>query len=454
MTRLATAAGMVSRLAAGLLLASCGPPEPPPNVVVVLADTLRAQNLGTYGYERETSPNLAAFAREGLLFEDARAQAPCTYPSANSLLTGRDGTAFWIQEGTRIGIPEGIPSLPEILDERGYATVALSASPIVRKTPSEHNQFGGFGRGYDVFDERCLWDDASCLNERALEYLDVLREPFLLYVHYMDPHDPYQPPEARWSAEPYDGKPYVAAGDPNPILPMLAELRRDPDAPFLIDDRDRRHLVNLYDDEIAYWDAHFGELHRALAERGLLERTAVAVVSDHGEELLEHGHVKHCGTLFDTEIRTPFLLRLPGVAGGRRVSHPVQNLDLVPTLLDYLEIDAEGVRLDGRSLRPLIEDGEPVHEHVISAWGSLRSVRSESYKLMMDLATGRVVLYDLAADPGETHDLSKTHPREVKRLQLVLSRWMREVEEAPDDDEALRRGREAAERLRALGYVQ
>lgn len=458
MSRLAAAAGL--GLVAGLLLGSCGPPEPPANVVVVLVDTLRAQNLSTYGYARETSPHLSAFASESLLFEDAWAQAPCTYPSVNSLLTGRDGTAFWIQEGTRVGIPEAIPSMVEILDERGYATLAFSASPIVRKTPSEHNHFGGFDRGFDVFDERCLWDDASCVNERALEYLDVVREPFFLYLHYMDPHDPYRPPEARWSTEPYQGKSFIEEGDPNPIIDLLALRRKNPAAsamPFEIDERDAAHLVNLYDDEIAYWDGRFGELHEALRERGLLDRTVVAVVADHGEELLEHGHVKHCGTLFDTEIRTPFLLRLPGVEGGRRFTAPVQNLDLVPTLLEYLEIETEGLRLDGRSLRPLLEngeDGEAVHEHVFSAWGSLRAVRSGSYKLMMDLATKRVVLYDLERDPGETRDLSAERPREVRRLQLALSRWIREVEEVADETEALRRGQEAADRLRALGYVR
>jgi len=441
-------------LATALLLGSCASP-PPTGVVVVLADTLRAENLGLYGYERDTSPRLSAFAREALLFEDVRSQAPCTFPSANSILTGRDGTAFWVQEGERIGIPATIPSLAEILSARGWTTLAVSASPIVRKSPSAHNRYGGFDRGFDRFDERCLWQDASCVNEKALELLDGVREPFFLYLHYMDPHDPYRPPEARWSAGPYRGKKSIAAGDPNPILDLLyGEGGSEAEARSRISDRDLAHLEALYDDEIAFFDARFGELMAELRERGLLDRTVVAVVADHGEEFLEHGQIKHCHTVYDTEVRTPMLVRLPGVRGGRRLGEQVQNLDLVPTLLDYLGIEPDGVRLDGRSLRPLIEGGEPVHDQVFSAWGSLRAVKAGRYKLVMDLATKKVALYDLEADPEETLDTASDHPREVHRLQLALSRWIHEVEGSRDEDEALHRGQDAAQRLRALGYVK
>jgi arylsulfatase A-like enzyme len=440
----------IAVLGVATLAAGCAP-EPPLNVVVVLADTLRAQSLSAYGYERETSPHLSAFAEEALLFEDARAQAPCTYPSANSILTGRDGTHFWVQQGQRIGIPEGTPSLAEILGGQGYATVAVSASPIVRKSPTKFNRFGGFDRGFDLFDERCLWQDASCLNDFALPYLEVLREPFFLYLHYMDPHDPWKPAEPRWSKAPYQGKWFVEAGNPNPIADLLYG---EPEVRFEVDDRDLAHLTNLYDDEIAFFDARFGELHRALRESGRLDRTIVAVVADHGEEFLEHGHIKHCHALYDTEIRTPLLLALPGVEGGRRLAGEVENLDLVPTLLDYLGVETPDLRLDGASLRPLIERARAVHEQAFSAWGVLRAVKAGRFKLVMDLDSGEVELYDLEADPGETRNVAGEHPREVQRLQRALSTRLREVEGVQDAGQAVRRGEEASERLRALGYIQ
>ena len=448
--------GGAPALALAALLAGGCAPEPQPNVVVVLVDTLRAQNLGLYGYERDTSPRLAAFAREALLFEDVRAQAPCTFPSVNSILTGRDGTRFWTQEGTRIGIPEATPSLAEVLGREGYATVAVSASPIVRKTPTRVNRHGGFDRGFDLFEERCLWRDARCLNDFALRYFEVLREPFFLYLHYMDPHDPWKPREPRWSKAPYEGdKSFVEAGNPNPIVQLLL---REPEAGAGVTDRDLAHLTNLYDDEIAHFDERFGELLEGLQRSGLLDRTTLAVVADHGEEFLEHGYIKHCNALYDTEIRTPMLLRLPGVAGGRRIAAQVANLDLMPTLLDYLGVEAPDLELDGTSLRPVIErrldDGEELHDTEFAAWGVYRAAKAGRFKLIMDLQSGEVELYDLEADPGETEDLASERPEEVRRLQRAISTRLREVEGVADARQALRRGESARQRLRALGYLQ
>ena len=420
------------------------------NVLVVLADTLRASNLGVYGHSRDTSPQLAALAAEGYLFEQARAQAPCTYPSANSLLTGRDGTQFWAQEGVRIGIPEGIPSLAEMLAGQGWTTIAVSASPIVRRSPSGNNRHGGFGRGFDLFDERCLWQDARCVNQRALDYLESVREPFLLYLHYMDPHDPYLPPVRRFSSPSYPGKEFIARGEANPIVEWLFG---DGDPGFDVTEADLEHLQASYDDEIAFFDVALGELVEALRSRGVLEETLVAVIADHGEEFLEHRLIKHCNALFDTEIHTPMVLRIPGLPGGRRLSPIVQNLDLVPTVLDYLGLEPT-VELDGRSLRPLIEEGEPIHDQVFAAYGSLRAVVDERFKLIADFATGENRLYDRSADPGETRDVAAEHPEVVVELQQALTRWLRDTERLEDQGEALRRGQEAAERLRALGYIQ
>ncbi len=441
-------------LALALLAAAGCAPRPPANVVLILVDTLRASHLELYGYRRRTAPHLAAFARDNLLFEDVRSQAPCTYPSANSILTGRDGTAFWIQPGDRIGIPAGIPSLAELLAERGYGTAAVSASPIVRRTPSPNNRHGGFGRGFDHFDESCLWADAGCVDRKGLELLDSLPRPFFLYLHFMDPHDPYRPTVHEF-ATPYHGKWFVEAGDPNPICD---QVEGRPAPRFDVTRRDLDHLEDLYDDEIASFDRRFGELLAALEGRGLLETTLVAVVADHGEEFMEHGDVKHCHTVYDTEIETPMVLHLPGVRGGRTFAAQVENLDLVPTILDYLGPGRTGAttttRLDGTSLRPLIEAGEAVHPVVFSAWGSLRAAKAGRFKLVYDLALRRAELYDLDADPGETRDVSAAHPREVDRLEHALSRRIREVEGSADEAQALARGQAAARRLTALGYVK
>jgi arylsulfatase len=176
-------------------------PRRPINVIVILVDTLRADHLSGYGYHRNTSPMIDRFARTGVLFERNWSQAPCTYPSVNSLLTSRYPVHLLEgQEQQNLGITEGIPTLAEMLEARGYDTYAISASPIVRVTPSRFNKAGGFGRGFDQFDEDCLWKDASCINRKAEGIVrthasNPESRPFFLYLHYMDPHGPYQPPE-------------------------------------------------------------------------------------------------------------------------------------------------------------------------------------------------------------------------------------------------------------------
>src|SRR5687767_7381233 len=140
-------------LACAALLCGCAAPEPERlNVLVVMLDTLRADHVGAYGYPRPTTPNLDALAARSHLFESARAQSSCTFPSVNSLLTSRYPADFLAQPGGSFGIPEGIPSLAEMLAERGWQTAAVSASPIVRATPGHHNPHGGFGRGFATFD--------------------------------------------------------------------------------------------------------------------------------------------------------------------------------------------------------------------------------------------------------------------------------------------------------------
>jgi len=445
-------------LAAGLLaLLACAAPTPPkarPNVLVLLVDTLRADALGAYGAARDTSPHFDALARQSFLFEQARSQASCTFPSVNSILTGVMPTAFFDRpDKTFLGIPEGLTSLPERLRAAGYATAAISASPIVRKTPSDENPHGGFDRGFDRFDESCLWRAARCVNDVARSTLETLPQPFFLYLHYMDPHDPYRPPgdwQRRFASATFPASEAVAAGDPSELVRAVYE-EHDPGS---VDPAAVAHLRDLYDDEVAYFDARLGELVDTLRSRGLLENTIVVLLADHGEAFLEHGHVKHCYSLYDNQIHTPLLIRLPQVLDPpppRRITHSVANLDLVPTLLDYLGLPAADPGLEGRSLRPAIEEDRPVHDAVLSAWAGARAATGERYKLILTLRSGKIELFDLAEDPGERSDRSAEERRPTHRLGRLLSRWMERAEperaNAAGDENAL-------QTLRGLGYLE
>lgn len=180
---LAAASGCERRDAAGTAL-------PVRNVILILVDTLRADHTSLYGYARDTTPELERRAGDGVVFERARSQSACTFPSVNSLLTSRHPATFFHQGFRNFSIPPGVPSIAEVLKAKGYTTLAVSSSAIVRATPTKHNEHGGYDRGFDAFDESCLWEDSACVNRRALALLDKAREPFFIYLHYLDPHAP------------------------------------------------------------------------------------------------------------------------------------------------------------------------------------------------------------------------------------------------------------------------
>ena len=441
--------------AAAVTLAGCSrdAAEPRPlNVIFILVDTLRADHLGIYGYGRKTSPNVDAFARRSVFFRNARSQASCTYPSANSILTSRHPGAFLGQPEGAMGIPPSIPTVAEILRRQGYRTVAISSSPIVRNTPGPSNPSGGFGRGFDVFREDCTWRPARCANRLALEELTRnldRKRPLFLYLHYIDPHDVYAPPRAhpRRFAQGIPDKKFIRMGDPNPIARMLYDGAPDPG----VTPADLQHLVDLYDDEIAYFDSRFAQIVRALKAGDWLDDSIVVFAADHGEEFLEHGHVKHCRTVFDSEVRVPLILHIPGVP-ARKIEAPVQNLDLVPTLLDYLGVPAGAAQLEGQSLRPLIETGQAGSPYQFSLGGVSRSVSDGRFKLIQDLGGQGAWLFDLQQDPGETKDILAADRRSFHRLRGELDAWL--VESEGGADEGLRKSREAEEKLRSLGYLE
>ena len=456
---------LVALAFAALAAAACGKEAPPSepdvaaarlNLVLVVVDTLRADHLEIYGATRQTSPELLRLAARGTLFEQARSQASCTFPSANSLLTSQPPIRFLGQADGRMGIPPEIKSVAEILSSHGYQAAAISASPIVRKSPTRFNAHGGFERGFGTFNEVCLWQAASCLNREAEVLLPTLTEPFFLYLHFMDPHGPYRPPpeHARRFARAIQAPGWVREGDPNPIAKAISETGAPPagSGPWI------EHLSDLYDDEILYFDAQLPRLLELLARRGVLDRTLLLLVADHGESFLEHGAIKHCQAPFDPQVKTPFLAILPGGAAGRRIPWPVENLDAVPTLLDAAGLRPETFGLAGRSLLLWLGAGEtpaPTEPRfAVSSQGPWRSLTDGRFKLLLDLSTRRLALFDLDADPGELQDLSASRPEELRRLRQALFEHLTRTEGSAQPDRSLALSEEVERQLKAVGYLQ
>jgi len=450
---------------ATLVALSCSPSSRDPssepertgwNVLVVLVDTLRADRTSLYGYTRQTSPGLERLTERAVVFDNALSQAGCTFPSVNSMFTSRYPHDFLSRLPRRLGIPEEIPTIAEILREEGYDTAAISSSRIVRATPSARNRFGGFESGFDLFDESCEGRGATCVRLKTIESIDRLKQPFFVYTHFMEPHGPYSPPKwhERQFATGTSDKGWVRRGVPTPIRNHLYR-----NGPQEYDERDLTFLSDLYDEEILHFDRQFELFLQELSERGLDENTLLVITSDHGEALLENGEFAHCRSIaYNSVLRTPLMIALPrgsdGAtrAAGRRESL-AQNLDLVPTILDYTGISTEGFEFEGRSLRPSVEFDRPVHRYLFASQGVMRVITDGQHKLIYDLEEESHELFDWVGDPAETTDLAASEPETADRLQSVLFAWIEEVEGDVGSEASLENARQIEEQLRAVGYL-
>jgi arylsulfatase A-like enzyme len=440
-------------LAAAALLAACGEPDLRPNVVVVTFDTTRFDHTSLAGYARDTTPHLAALAAGGASFRTAYAPTSTTGPSHASLFTGETPLRHGV---TKNGLP--VPDAADTMAERfaaaGYATAAFVSSYVVSRRFAFDQGFATFDDEFDratsTFTEK-FWEGtelaggfdrrADETTRRAVAWLDAhaRRGPFFLFVHYFDPHAPYVPPAA-WSGR----FPPPEGGD---------ALARD---------------VAHYDAEIAFTDAALGELLAALERLGQTPRTLVVVTADHGEGLMEHGHMEHGVSVYEEQVRIPLVLRWPGkVAAARALDAPVSLVDVAPTVYELLGLPTDGAAFEGRSLvRALASGGEPdaapvflyrrhfAGEQRDETWvvGEKFGVREGRWKYVDGPEERTRELFDLAADPKELTNRLGEAPRETDALAALVEAW-RAGRSGPAGQK-LDITPEERERLRALGYTE
>jgi arylsulfatase A-like enzyme len=414
----------------------------PPNVVLYLVDTLRADHLGVYGEGRGLTPHLDAFAREATLFEDATAPSSWTRPSVASLLTGLAPQQHRVNR-----LEQGLPAEALLLSERlqasGYRTAAFVANAHIAAT-------FGFARGFDRFEPLFEGPNrASDVHRRLLTWLEgTAREPtpFFLYVHTIDPHAPYEPPEEFRRRFAPEADTEVGSFE---AIRAVAERRRSRTP------RVEADLAALYAAEVAEADAAFGELLGALKARGLYEASFIAFVADHGEEFFEHGVLGHGWDLYREVLAVPLLLRRPGDARGRRVARPARLEDLVPTVLAQVGSPVpEGLAgtdlfLDRVGDRPIVSyqdyEGRRGASLVLGPWHLIEPLGG-------GFARG-TELYHRPSDPGERENLAASRPVLAGYLRRLLRSELAQAEAAPaprpvDLDAETRR------RLEALGYVR
>lgn len=381
-------------------------------MLLIGIDTLRADRVGCYGYTRPTTPHLDALAQESVLFEQAIAQAPWTLPSFASIFTGLLPSTHGAGRGkgwTCDHLKPGRPTLATVFRAQGYRTASFVTNGWVSAD-------AGMTEGVDPADA-ALHADSGATTTAALEWLRANgAQPFFMFLHVVDPHAPYLPPPEdlaalgdRIDAKARDRINEVAMTQ-RPVTDLLTT--------------DRPVLSALYDAGVHQADRHIGEIVAALRATDLLDRTIVVVVSDHGEELLDHRQTGHGHSLFDEILHVPLLVRFPHGRWARRIQEQVRTMDLFPTLLDATDTPLPP-GLDSESLLPLLGE-RPLRGPTPAApseflWNGYerKSMRQPDAKMILTPATGELAWYDLAMDPGETRPIPGAHGKGVTLAQEI-----------------------------------
>ena len=452
----------------------------PPNVVIFLIDTLRADRLGAYGYDKATSPNFDELTKTSVLFTEANAPAPWTLPSVVSLML----SSFLSEHGVvrdRDVIAPNAPTLAGRMKQLGFSTASYFENPYV-------GPLSGLDRGFDL----CRDVDEHPGPKVVAEWLETAPDgPFFLYLHNTIPHDPYQPApeflapfgevsdlEVQKISEIQDAYRALTRGNRpgsrhgrEDTSPQQTEHMRELET--------RRDSINaLYDGEVLQVDNTIGEVVRELKEYGVWDNTVFLIVSDHGEEMGEHGGWEHDHSVYEELVRVPFLMHFPGDEfGGTRIDAPVSLIDVMPTLLDYVGAPELASECSGRSIMDLVRassDGAlpaQLEPRVTAYRFNMKKfyapfdeqrgdenivVRDGEWKGIWNVGRDTFELYDLKTDRGEERDLADSEPERAAALQAVaLARRERDAmrRSARTDGTPVEMTDDEREKLRALGYL-
>jgi arylsulfatase A-like enzyme len=447
-----------------------------PNLLLITIDTLRADRLSCYGYERISTPGMDKLATEGVLFENAQVQSPWTLSSLASILTSTYPSVNGVLTGYN-RLDDARETLPEVLKRDGYVTQAFVTNGWLETNFGLNQGFDGYyhpddyfaihrfrGMTWERIARRILKDRiepanrhrAEHLSDKAIQWLRNHQDrSFFLWLHYIDPHDPYAPPapyDALWDAD-YQGRWKEATG-------VIFNLRIGQQ----LTRAEMRHIEALYDGEVAYCDEHVGRVLNELDQLGLTENTLVVLSSDHGEEFWDHGGVMHGHTLYEECLNVPLLMRFPGrLPRGIRVQNRVRLLDVVPTVCDLLNVEPPS-EAQGTSLLSVLtgaaETDRPAYAEALLYFGEKKSVEVGPYKLIKTLATDRYELYDAMRDPTEDANLAPLYPALRDSLIGVLTAWQdssgatRERLPKTAGGSTAQIDPDLEARLKAMGYLQ
>jgi len=447
------------------------------NVLLVTVDSLRPDHVGCYGYEQATTPTIDDLAADSVQFTQAAANGTSTPPSFAAILSSTHPLMYG---GWRYLVDDR-PLIARELGEAGFATVAFHSNPHIGKTRNHDNGFETFidtaegsdsvatlkdrvehaipsdtviysllRRAWHYFTQAtdtAAYAKADTITDSALDWFDEEWEGgrFFVWLHYMDVHYPFFPPDEHMDALGYDSLSKSRKGRLN------RRMHEDPDA---LNEQDIADLRKLYDGEIRFTDHEIGRLLDELGARDVLDDTAVFVSADHGEAFGEHDRFGHHSYPYEEIIRVPLVVSTPDDDGGR-VDQQVSLIDLGPTMYDLLGLETPG-KVQGRSLEPLLSGGdreETVHI-TTSKQGRILSTRTPEWKCIWEMDEDTVELFDLTADPEESTDVSGDNPEVVAEYRAIIEDYLEQCEQSEVELPEVDHSMEVEQRLKDLGYVE
>jgi arylsulfatase len=387
------------------------------NILIVALDSARADHFRCYGYPRETTPNIDDLARQSVLFGKHFADYPETLASTASLFTGTYADTHQSGRNTADYLTAVPWTLVGAMRAAGYRTALFSAHPIVTRILGDTHLFdtvAGNRTGIVARGEEQTFDPSSIVSALSSWLDQGSASPFLAYVHLLPPHHPYAAPDEYKRLFASETAPGAWQGD-YPFREIARDEREKGEmAPPPLDE-----WVNRYDASLRWGDWGVGQLAKLLRDRKLLDKTVLIVTADHGEAFGEHGYIYHDFGVYDELLHIPLVIRLPGGSAHGRIQALTQTVDLAPTILDLLGMDASG-SIQGHSLLPLITgDTRQIHQAVFArAAGSPRSylVRNQDWALILYEGAKLRALYDLRTDPRETRNVIDKQPKSAAQM--------------------------------------
>ncbi len=420
-----------------------------PNVILIGIDTLRADHLSCYGYKRKTTPFIDEFAKESVVFENAFSTTSWTLPSFMSILTGLYLSSH------KVVTPENklhssFITLAEIFKNQGYKTAGFVSAPFLKKN-------FGFVQGFDVYNEATSSPThieshkditSPQITKLVLNWLHKNKNKrFFLFIHYWDPHYDYIPPP------PYDKifDPYYTGTIDGTDIENSKKIHPG------MDERDLQHIIALYDGEIRWTDFHIGKLFSELKRLNLYKNTLIIIVADHGEEFLEHNGKGHRRTLYNEVIHVPLILKLPYSSKNKYVKSPVSTIDILPTILEVLNITPP-VEIEGKSLLLYIHADKENFDREI--YSELYEERKEKialiyypYKLIYNISFKKFEMYNIQKDAFEKKNLINVFPQIANRLRGKLFDWYKSRIFNTSKTSKTKLDEETLQQLKSLGYL-